>query len=433
MLLQFQMSHTTAINRNPNATLRMALTQLVADLVGVGELAVAIAPPIGASIRDMLRYKRLVATTAFSSAVIFALASCQGEPAQQTAKPGLTMIADDAVVEKQKLAAAIAPMFDNPALSETRAIVIMQGGRVIAERYAAGYGPDTRLISWSMAKSVTATLIGLMVADGRLALDEPAPVPEWQSRGDPRAKITLRHLLHMASGLDHTEGLEPDSNIEIQDADTTRMLFLDGRENTARYAERRTMEAKPGEKFEYSSATSIILADILTRSLTSSKDPVVRRDAMLEFARGRLFEPLGMNSAFPEFDREGTMLGGSIIHATARDWAKFGEFLRNNGSVRGAQLLPTSWTRFMRTPSRTDNSYGGHIWLNRKRNGGRDQVLFPDKGPPDVFSAIGHLGQFVLVSPQHKLTVVRLGKTNDGNLDPINAQLAEIVALFSRG
>ena len=380
----------------------------------------------------MPRNKTRIAATAFSAIAALALASCGAEPPQKPAKPGQTMIADDAVVSKTKLAAAIAPMFEDPAMAETRALVIMQGGRVIAERYAPGYGPDTRLISWSMAKSVTATLIGLMIADGRLALDEPAPVPEWQSPGDPRAKITLRHLLHMSSGLDHTEGLEPDSELEIQEADTTRMLFLDGRENTARYAEGRMLEAQPAEKFEYSSATSIILADIVARSLTDSKDPVVRRDAMLEYARGRLFEPLGMASAFPEFDRNGTMLGGSIIHATARDWAKFGEFLRNNGSVRAAQLLPTSWTRFMKTPSPTDNSYGGHIWLNRRRNQGRDQVLFPDKGPRDIFSAIGHLGQFVLVSPQHKLTVVRLGKTNDGDLDPVNNQLAKIVALFSK-
>jgi CubicO group peptidase (beta-lactamase class C family) len=378
----------------------------------------------------MPRNKTRIVATAFSAIVALALVSCGSEPPQEELTPGKTMIVDDASVSKDKLAAVMAPMFEDPALSETRALVIMQGGRVIAERYAPGYGPDTRLISWSMAKSVTATLVGLMIADGRLALDEPAPVPEWQTPGDPRAKITLRHLLHMASGLDHTEGLEPDSEIEIQEADTTRMLFLDGRENTARYAEGRMLEAQPAEKFEYSSATSIILADIMTRSLTDSKDPAVRRDAMLEYARGRLFEPLGMSSAFPEFDRNGTMLGGSVMHATARDWAKFGEFLRNNGSVRAAQLLPTSWTRFMKTPSLTDNSYGAHIWLNRKRNEGRDQVLFPDKGPRDVFAAIGHLGQFVVVSPQHKLTVVRLGKTNDGDLDPVNDQLSKIVNLF---
>lgn len=374
----------------------------------------------------MPRNKILVAATAFS----FLLVSCGQEPAPLPKGEGTILIADDAVVGKQRLADAIAPFFEDPALSETRALVVMQGGRVIAERYAPGYGPDTRLISWSMAKSVTATLVGLMIADGRLALDEPAPVPEWQTPGDPRAKITLRHLLHMSSGLDHTEMAEGD--IEIFDADTPQMLFLDGRENIARYAETRPMEAQPGKKFEYSSATSNILADIMTRSLTDSKDPEVRRDAMLEYARGRLFEPLGMKSAFIEFDRNGTMLGGSMIHATARDWAKFGEFLRNNGSVRAAQLLPTSWTRFMKTPSKNDSSYGGHIWLNRVRNEGRDQVLFPGKAPSNIFAALGHLGQFVIVSPQHRLTIVRLGKTQDDQLDPVNDQLAKLISIFPK-
>ncbi len=374
----------------------------------------------------MPRYKYLLAATAFS----LMLTACGSEPDVRIGK-GTLMIADDAVVGKERLAKAIAPFFEDPALSETRALVIMRGGRVIAERYAPGYGSDTRLISWSMAKSVTATLVGLMIADGRLALDEPAPVPEWQTPGDPRAKITIRHLLHMSSGLDHTEG--PTDDVEIFDADTPQMLFLDGRENVARYAETRPMEAEPATKFEYSSATSNILADIMTRSLTDSKDPEVRRDAMLEYARGRLFEPLGMNSAFIEFDRNGTMLGGSIIHATARDWAKFGEFLRNNGSVRSAQLLPTSWTRFMKTASKTDSNYGGHIWLNRTRNEGRDQVLFPGKAPSDVFAALGHLGQFVVVSPQHRLTIVRLGKTQDDQLDPVNDQLAKLISIFPKG
>lgn len=368
----------------------------------------------------------LLAATAFS----MTLAGCGDEPAAPKAAGPVT-IAEDAVVGKERLAEAMAPFFEDPALAETRALLVMQGGRVIAERYAPGYGPDTRLISWSMAKSVTATLVGLMVADGRLALDEPAPVPEWQTPRDGRAAITLRHLLHMSSGLDHTENASDE--VAIFDADTPRMLFLDGRENVARYAETRPLEADPGTKFEYSSATSNILADIMTRSLTDSKDPVVRRDAMNEYAKGRLFEPLGMDSAFIEFDRNGTMLGGSIIHATARDWAKFGEFLRNNGSVRAAQLLPTSWTRFMKTQSKTDSSYGGHIWLNRTRNEGRNQVLFPGKAPSDVFAALGHLGQFVVVSPQHRLTIVRLGNTADSELDPVNDQLAKLISIFPKG
>jgi CubicO group peptidase (beta-lactamase class C family) len=378
----------------------------------------------------MPRNKFSRAATAICGLAAFTLASCGSEPPAKPIERGQTMIADDSVVGKKQLAEAISPFFEDPALAETRALVVMRSGRIVAERYAPGYGPDTRLISWSMAKSVTATLVGLMVADGRLALDEPAPVAEWQTPRDGRAKITLRHLLHMSSGLDHTEMAEGD--IEIFDADTPRMLFLDGRENIARYAETRPLEAKPGDKFEYSSATSNILTDIMTRSLTSSKDPAERRDAMLEYARGRLFEPLGMTSAFPEFDRNGTMLGGSMIHATARDWAKFGEFLRNNGSVRAAQMLPTSWTRFMKTPSKNDSSYGAHIWLNRQRNDGRDQVLFPGKAPPNVFAALGHLGQFVVVSPQHRLTIVRLGKTPDDQLGPVNDQLAKLISIFPK-
>ena len=370
------------------------------------------------------------AATAFCALTALTLAGCGAEPSAKPVGPGFTQIADDAVVSQEKLAAAIAPFFEDPAVGETRALVVMQGGRVVAERYAPGYGPDTRLISWSMAKSVTAVLVGLMVADGRLALDEPAIVTEWQAPRDNRAKITLRHLLHMSSGLDHTEMAE--DGIEIFDADTPRMLFLDGRENVARYAETRPLEANPGEKFEYSTATSHILADIMTRSLTDSKDPVVRRDAMLEYARGRLFEPLGMTSFVPEFDRNGTMLGGSMIHGTARDWAKFGEFLRNNGSVQAAQLMPTSWMRFMKTPSPNNRSYGAHIWLNRTGNDGRNQVLFPGKAPSDVFAALGHLGQFVVVSPQHRLTIVRLGMTPDDQLDPVNDQLAKLISVFPK-
>jgi CubicO group peptidase (beta-lactamase class C family) len=382
----------------------------------------------------MPKNNRTIIATAFSFAAAFALASCGNNAAVKPApKDGIASYAEDAAVSKAALASAIAPFFEDPAQSETRAIVIMHNGRVVAERYAPGYGPDTRLISWSMAKSVTATLVGMMIADGRLALDEPAPVPEWQSPGDPRRAITLRHLLHMSSGLDHSEVPDPGSGQQIFESDTPRMLFTDGREDVARYAETRPLEAKPGEKYEYSSATSMILSDIMTRSLTDSKDPAVRRDLMLEYARGRLFDPLGMDSMTPEFDRNGTMLGGSMMHATARDWAKLGEFLRNNGSVRSAQLLPTSWTRFMRTSSQNDAAYGGHIWLNKKRPAGRDQVLFPDKGPADVFSMLGHLGQFVLVSPQNNLTIVRLGKTQDKDLDPVNDQLAKVVALFPLG
>ena len=404
---------------------------------------VAMSALYAARVAHMSRVKSILLATAFSLA---ALSGCSGgatEAEKEAAKPEGDAVAksseifqryaDDAAISQQQLKDIVAPFFEDTAQSETRAVVILHGGILIAERYAPRYNADSKLISWSMAKTITGTLLGMMIADGRLSLDQPAPIAEWKTPGDPRGKITLRNLIQMSSGLDHTEVPDAEGNPPIYDVDTTKLLFLpDGRDNVSSYAEKRTLEAAPGTKYEYSSATSHILVDVITRTLTDSTDPVARRDAMLQFARGRLFDPLGMTSMTPEFDRTGTMLGGSMIHGTARDWAKLGEFLRNNGSVKGAQLLPTSWTRFMRTSAETDPAYGGHLWLNKKRPEGRDQVLFPGKAPDDVFALLGHLGQFVVVSPQHKLVIVRLGKTSNANMDPVNDQLARVINSFPK-
>lgn len=330
---------------------------------------------------------------------------------------------DGANISAERLRDAVEPMFDAEEYHETRAIVIMQNGDIIAERYAEGYDRSTRFISWSMAKSVTSVLIGILVSDGRLALDEPAPVAEWQRPGDPRGAITLRQLLHMASGLDHIEAGNPP-----YESDEVRSLFLDGAQNAAGYAKAKTLEAKPGEQFEYSTNTSIILADIITRQLTDSSNPDVRQQAMARFIKGRLTDPLGLPSMFPEYDAAGTMLGGSLIHATARDWAKFGEFLRNQGAVNGNQILPKSWVRFMTTSSDLDPAYGGHIWLNKARTGGRNTVLFPDKAPGNVFAMLGHLGQQVIVAPHKRVTMVRLGKTQDDVGRPIHEKMGDILA-----
>lgn len=369
-------------------------------------------------------------------ALAFALHSCgaSDEPAAPPPKTAeeLAYISDNSPIKKARLDSAISPLFEDPAMAETRAVVIMHRGAIIAERYGEGYDEDTRFISWSMAKSFTGALIGFLVADGRLVLDDPAPVPAWQRPGDPRGDITLRQLIHMSSGLDHTEVGEENGKT-LYEADTQQMLFLDGSGDMAGYAEARPMEAEPGAKFEYSTATSIILADIITRTLTDSTDPKVRRNIAMRFIRGRLLEPLGMDSTYFEFDANGTFLGGSIIQATARDYAIFGEFLRNNGARKGAQHLPVSWVKFMRTSSDNDPAYGGHIWLNKKRPEGRNQVLFPEMAPDTVFAALGHLGQQIVVSPEQKLTVVRLGKTQDDVNRPMSDQIGRIVSLFPVG
>lgn len=367
------------------------------------------------------------------SFLAFTLSSCaaSNEPAAPPPKTAeeLAYISDTSPIAKARLDTAIAPLFEDPAMAETRALLVMHRGAIIAERYGEGYDEDTRFISWSMAKSFTGALIGFLVADGRLVLDDPAPVPAWQRPGDPRGEITLRQLLHMSSGLDHTEVGEENGKT-LYEADTQQMLFLAGSGDMAGYAEARPMEAEPGAKFEYSTATSLILADIITRTLTNSTDPKVRRDTAMRFIRGRLLEPLGMDSTYFEFDANGTFLGGSIIQSTARDYATFGEFLRNNGARKGAQHLPVSWVKFMRTSSANDPAYGGHIWLNKKRPEGRNQILFPDMAPDTVFAALGHLGQQIVVSPEQKLTVVRLGKTQDDVNRPMSDQIGRIVSLF---
>ena len=147
---------------------------------------------------------------------------------------------------------------------------------------------------------------------------------------------------------------------------------------------------------------------------------------MRDFIGGRLIEPLGMASLTPEFDAKGTMIGGSIMHATARDYAKFGEFLRNRGVVNGQRLLPETWLRFMLTPSRNDAGYGGHIWLNRKRPAGVTPALWPDRGPNDLFACIGHQGQYIIVSPSQRVTIVRLGVTRDDQFPALRGHLADL-------
>ncbi|MGQ2942371.1 MAG: serine hydrolase domain-containing protein [Blastomonas fulva] len=365
-----------------------------------------------------------LAATGLLGATAFSLYGIESKAADG----GETMIAAVPGVSTGALNAEIDRLFAEDEMEETRALLIVRGGEIVAERYAPGYDRDTRFISWSMAKSVTAVLVGLMVADGRLALDAPAPVPDWQRPGDPRGAITLRHLLHMASGLQHTEAGDPP-----YESDEVRMLFLDGRDDMVRYAASQPLEAEPGSKFEYSTNTTVILSDIITRQLTDSKDPEVRRRAMLDYMRGRLFEPLGITSMVPEFDSSGTMIGGSIIQGNARDWAKFGEFLRNKGSIAGNQFLTRGWVDFMLTSSPNNPTYGGHIWLNKPNAAGQRKILYPDLLPGDVFAAQGHLGQFVIVSPSQRLTIVRLGKTQDNELDPVKAQLGKIAALFPRG
>ncbi|WP_100867921.1 serine hydrolase domain-containing protein [Novosphingobium kunmingense] len=356
-----------------------------------------------------------------------ALIGCSRSDAPSPPPPlspaALEAVAERPGIGRERLARAVDALFTAPDAAETRAVIVMKDGRIVAERYAPGYHENTRFISWSMAKTVTAVMIGMLVSDGRLRLDETAPVPAWQRPGDPRGEITLRQLLQMRSGLRHVE-----AEGEPFATDTARMLFLDGRDDTAAYAEAQPLEAEPGARFEYSSATSIILSDLAARALTTSAAPAERRRVVQDYLRTRLFDPIGMTSIVPEFDAAGTLLGGSLMHATARDWARFGEFLRNRGAIKGAQLVPTTWIDFMVRPSPRNPGYGAHVWLNRPQ-AGDDDVQWPG-APRSTFSMNGHLGQFVAVAPSKGLVVVRLGKTAEGAHAPVRAAMARIIQLY---
>ena len=229
-----------------------------------------------------------------SIAMLPALAAC-GEGAaieEPLSDAALAAVTSSPGAPKKKVARAVDDVFTKEGLGETRALIVMQDGEIAAERYAKGYDADTRFVSWSMAKTVTAVLIGMLVADGRLTLDQSPPIPHWQRQGDPRADITLRQLLQMRSGLRHVESGDP-----IYESSEARMLFLDGRDDMAKYAESQPLEDEPGRTFEYSSNTTVILADIAARVLTDSTDPDTRRkvvgEGKADVVTGGRFDTLG--------------------------------------------------------------------------------------------------------------------------------------------
>lgn len=355
-----------------------------------------------------------------SSLFVLALAFAAPVAAQTGAAPVAAPVAAASSIK------AADALFTDPALAETRAVIVLRDGVRVYERYAPGYGPGNRFISWSMAKSITSTLIGELVADGKLELDSPAPVPAWrQTAGDPRAAITLRQLLHMSAGLRHIES-DP-----AEVADTNRGLFADKSADIVAHAVAAPLASSPGVKFQYSTLTTHILDDIAIRTLApGAVKPAAKKAAMREFINARLAGPAGMPSLLCEFDPQGTLLGGSFCHASARDWANFGQLYLGNGVVAGRQVVSPAWVNFVRTPAPTNPAYGGQFWLNRLKPAGGKPALFPEAGPADAYAAIGHLGQYTIIVPSKRLVVVRLGKTQDGGLQPVRAALGRLVNSF---
>jgi len=307
--------------------------------------------------------------------------------------------------------AAVAKLFSEAP--ETRAVKLMVDGCAVSTVYAAGYSHENRFISWSMAKTITAMLVGELVADGKLQLDAPVPIAEWRRPGDSHGAITLRQLLNMQSGVLHSESGPP-----VEKSDTNQALFVSGPGAMAAAALAEPVEVAAGSRWEYDTLTTVVLAELITRTLTSSHDPKTRAEAYRAFAEERLFGPAHVASAFLEFDGSGTQVGGSLIHMTLDDWARMGALLLDGKGPDGAQIVAPEWLAFMKTPATHSPEYGGQLWLNHYVPGGEPN-LFPGKGPDSAVAMNGHLGQLVIAAEGpvdgavHRLVLVRLGNTDD--------------------
>lgn len=290
--------------------------------------------------------------------------------------------------------------------SHTRAVVILYNGKLIAEHYAAGFDKHTVMTGWSVAKSLTAAMIGILVKEGKLHIDSPAPVPEWKNT--EKAKITLRHLLQQTTGLAFIEDYTKPSEV-------TNMLFKKG--DMAAFTAKLPLKHEPGAVFNYSSGNTNILSRIIRHT--------VGEDVYADFPFRSLFHELGMYSVVLEPDASGTYVGSSYSYATARDFARFGLLYYNNGLWNGEQLLPADWVKQSIQPSTADQQkhYGFQFWLNGFHKDDAGKRLYLDV-PVDMFSADGYGGQNIYIIPSKKLVVVRLG------LHPIdeNKFLKEVVA-----
>ncbi|MBZ5710503.1 serine hydrolase domain-containing protein [Nannocystis pusilla] len=311
---------------------------------------------------------------------------------------GERLAADPPGLDRAALDAAVAAAFAEPnpdSLRRTRAVVVVHGGAIVAERYADGFDRDTRHLGWSMSKSVTNALVGILVGRGLLTRDAPAPVPGWA--GDPRRAVTLDQLLRMSSGLEFEERYGPL-------ADATRMLFEV--DDAADVALARPLAHDPDTVFSYSSGTTNILSWIVRRQFPELA-------AYHRFPHEALFAPLGMRSAVFETDASGTFLGSSFVHATARDWARFGLLYLRDGVWDGARILPEGWVAYSRTPTKTGvGDYAAHFWANAPDPADPDKRRLPHV-PADAYQAAGFQGQAVLIVPSRDAVIVRLGMTHD--------------------
>ncbi len=287
---------------------------------------------------------------------------------------------------------AVLALFDDRAVThpiDTRGVVVVQNGVIVGEHYKDGFDKNTRQQSWSMAKGITQSLVGIMTGQGILSVNDKELLDMWEA-GDPRREITIDHLLHMASGLRFVEEY---ANMK---SDVVQMLF--NRRDMAKYAASLPLIYTPGEKSVYSSGTANILARVIQNKLGEHGiDPY-------SFPRRALFDKVGMMSAVFEVDPSGTFIGSSYVYATACDYARFGQLFLQDGMWEGNRVLPEGWVAYSGKPAVGRQDYGA-IWsLNL------DGKSLPDM-PTDIIALGGNDGQYIFVIPSKNAVIVRLGIT----------------------
>jgi CubicO group peptidase (beta-lactamase class C family) len=284
--------------------------------------------------------------------------------------------------------------------NNTHAVVVIYKGQLIGEKYAPGFNKDSRMMGWSMTKSLTNALVGLLVKEGRLKVDDPAPVEAWKS--DDRRSITLTNLLQASSGLQWSE-------VYFMPGDFHDMFIHS--DDKGGFASQKKLAHKPGTYFQYSSGTTNILSKIVRQTLGDER--------YYRFPYEELFYKIGMYHALIEPDASGTFVGSSYGFASARDWARFGLLFQQDGVWQGQRLLPEGWVKYSTTPAPAAGmrQYGAQWWLNA--GSPENPKICKEPGlPNEAFFADGFEYQYVIIVPSKELVVVRLGVTHNAHFSP---------------
>ncbi len=330
----------------------------------------------------------------------------------------------DKSVNQAEVNSALASLFDhgvNPPAGQgvSLATLAVHRGAIVVEQYGVqpdtAFGPggpvdqDTTLISWSMAKSMTQAVLGIVVDELGIDIDAPVDIGEWAN--DERSKITLRQLLQMRDGLDFVEDYVVDESGNSA-SDVINMLFGSGADDVATYARSRPLKNAPGTVWSYSSGTTNVICSLLRQYIGGGD--------VAELLKQRIFDVLGMTSATGKSDAAGNFIGSSYVYATARDFAKFGYLYLRGGQWEGQQLIPRDWVESARvqqaTDHESDHGYGLQWWIWKSLTG--------------CMSAQGYEGQRIIVMPDRDLVIVHLGKWVAETAPALDRHLLTLIEAF---